>query len=523
MFLSGERYAPFPRPVTRALAGGRAAVAAGAGALVALTALLWRPLLDAPIHMDTAGYAVAAYWWARGDILYDQISITRPQGIFVIFRLLYALGLGDERGIHLAAAACSLLCALLLWLIAARVWDRTVGFAAAVVFTCLMAVPVLEGPTANADLFMLAPSLLGVLALLAAEGQLHRRGRAAGLLALGGLCAALALLVKPSGATTLLLMLGWIVRWRWSARLAWRALVGLGAAAVGGFLLGLGPAMVHGLVTIPDRYLQDVVFYRVAQDSAVTNGLAYQASRFAGIGAFIVTRLPIVLLGFLGVAAARKGTARQRDLLWLWLATALLGAALGGNWFLHYFQQVLPPLAIAIAAGGLAILRPARSRRDILAHSVGIVGVVPLLALLVCLQWPASPAGRQAVEFSTPDRAPIADPRAVSDYIQAHSAPDARIFVAYQSPDIYYLSERRPAARWLFSRELALNPGAFDEQVARLANPATAPTYIVAAHPLDQIGVADTGPLLAVVARDYRREVVVAGVPIYRRIAAPTP
>ena len=57
--------------------------------------LLRLPYLDVPISADEGGYATAAYWWARGDTLYQNITITRPQGIFVVFRLIEALGLGS--------------------------------------------------------------------------------------------------------------------------------------------------------------------------------------------------------------------------------------------------------------------------------------------------------------------------------------------------------------------------------------------------------------------------------------------
>src|SRR5438067_10132813 len=59
-------------------------------ALAVGACLLRWPYLAAPISADEGGYATAAYWWARGDALYRGLTITRPQGIFVLFRLIEA-------------------------------------------------------------------------------------------------------------------------------------------------------------------------------------------------------------------------------------------------------------------------------------------------------------------------------------------------------------------------------------------------------------------------------------------------
>src|SRR6187455_2375872 len=60
--------------------------------------LLWLPSLSAPLDIDAACYAVAAHWWAQGGGLYHNFTITRPQGIFVVFRLIEMAGLGSVAG-----------------------------------------------------------------------------------------------------------------------------------------------------------------------------------------------------------------------------------------------------------------------------------------------------------------------------------------------------------------------------------------------------------------------------------------
>ena len=77
---------------------------------------------------------------------------------------------------------------------------------------------------------------------------------------------------------------------------------------------------------------------------------------------------------------------------------------------------------------------------------------------------------------------------------------------------------RRPAARWLHFRELGLHAGRIRRsRAARLADPATAPRYIVGAQAFDFRGFDADGALRAVVARDYTLETTIGGVPLYRR------
>ncbi|HEX6738698.1 MAG TPA: glycosyltransferase family 39 protein [Vicinamibacteria bacterium] len=481
-------------------------------ALVSGACLLRWPYLDAPISADEGGYATAAYWWARGDTLYRGITITRPQGIFVLFRLIEALGLGSIRGIHLFAALYTALSALTVLVIAGRVWGRRIGLGAAALFALLMATPYVEGYGANAELFMTLPLLASLYCLLRADDRPLGARAGTWLIAGCGLLGAVALLIKPSGVAALPLAALWLLLRRRREGAGWAAWLRAEAALGLGFAAGLAPALAHGLLTAPEVYLDAVLLYRLRADSLVAGAAGYQATNFALNSLYVAGHLaPVCLLAAVGLAAARRDHQR-RNLLWLWLATALGGMALGGDWFLHYYQQLLPPLAVAAALGARALLR--RPDRPALLALQGLAGAgVALLALALAPTFvrPADPATLPEYEPGIAAAAPVAA------YLRDHTAPAETVYVAYDHADIYYLSGRRPAARWLHFRELTRTPGAFEEQVARLADPATAPRYIVGAQRFDRWGLDADGRLRAVVARDYTLETTVEGVPLYRR------
>ena len=504
-------------PAARTHSRARVAWFAAIACLAFGTVALRLPYLDVPISADEGGYATAAYWWARGDTLYRDITITRPQGIFVIFRLLDALGLGSVRGIHLAAAIWVALTALTLLALVTRLWGRAVGLAASAGFSVVMATPWLQGYSANAELFMALPLLLGLIALLQADTHPLSDRRALAWLVGSGVAGAVALLMKPSGAALLPLAALWLA-YRWRTERATRAaLLAAEAALLLGWLVGLLPALLHGLLTAPDRYLGAVLFYRLGQDSVVGGALGHQLAYFATNSLYVVGHLPLLLLAPFGLRlAAHGGDRRARAFLALWLLTALGGTALGGNWFLHYYQQLLPPLAVAVALAGRRLLR----RPVALPRFAG--ACLAACALLVVL----APVARGIAAGVAPRDLPEWEPGVsaaapVAAYLAANTAPTDTIYVAYDHADIYYLAQRRPAARWLHFRELRRTPGAFDEQVARLANPATAPRYIVGAQAFDRWDFDPAGTLRAIVARDYQLETTINDLPIYRRTAQP--
>ncbi|HEY8602276.1 MAG TPA: hypothetical protein VIL85_27875 [Thermomicrobiales bacterium] len=508
--------AVWQRTATKASTASRSAAWAWPLAIVALVAsvLLSRlPYLDLPISADEGGYATAAYWWARGDTLYQNITITRPQGIFVIFRLIDALNLGTTRGIHLFAALWVALSTMTLLIITARKWGRSIGLTAATLYAAMMAVPWVEGYHANAEPFMTLPLLLGVGALLKADDTPLGTRRSSLLLVAGGIMGAIALLLKPSGVALLPLGTLWLL-WCWrngeGTRGGW--LLAEGAWLLG-WLLGLVPALIHGLLTAPGRYLSAVIFYRVGQDSLLGGALAYQFGYFATNTLFIVGHLPLLLFAPLGLRiSAHDGDRHKRAFLALWVLTALGGVALGGNWFLHYYQQLLPPLAIALALAGRWLLqRPIALPRFALACCAGLSTLSLILPIVGGFGAGVDPRMLPGWEPGVSAAAPIAA------YLTAHTAPDDTIYVAYDHADIYYLAQRRPAARWLHFRELLRTPGAFAEQVVRIGTPATAPRYIVGAQAFDRWGFDTDGTLRAIVARDYEIETTIDGIDLYRR------
>ena len=208
-----------------------------------------------------------------------------------------------------------------------------------------------------------------------------------------------------------------------------------------------------------------------------------------------------------------------------WASMATLAIAFGGRFFPHYYLMALPPLVVWAAPGLVRLLEARRARSVLLA-----AGLVTTASLVMAWGWYAlKPSLRRSSTAY----------RAVGAYLRAHGAPDDRVFVWGNSPEIYELSGLRMGTRFPFCNyHTGLiwgsplyddnAPGAEAHIVARawtelLADlDAAPPAFIVdaAAGGLDHFERHPSTryrPLASVIAESYVLDAIVAAVPVYRR------
>lgn len=461
---------------------GPIAVAAGAAALAVLMRL---PFVTAPLTADEGGYAEAARLWARGDTLYRDIWVDRPQGLVLVFRAVVAAGSSPDviRG---AAALVGALCVVGTLVLALRLVDRTAAYAAALLMATAGASPFLESFTLAGELIS---SLAAILALLAFTSYL--RSRALPWLLLAGLLGGCAAMIKQSGLDALLAMLAYLV---WTER---RRALGPGAAVLAA---AAAPVLAGALAAVSlHRWWFAVVGYRGSGDSLVTGSFAHRLDLFA-------TSLPAAAKG-LGLLAllAVVGWRGSPLLVRLWLGTAALGVLGGGNFHFHYYLQLVPPLSI-LAGAGVAGLLARRDRRAALVFGAVAVATVVVTAPL----WFDGPSAQAKAIW--PDDVHLRHDAAVVRYLDAHTRPGQKVLVLWAAADVYYLADRAPVIPYMWRRNIEAIPGVLDTVQADLV--AKNPVLVAV---VQRPGLVDhSGRTAAILASEYRRVAVVDGVPIYR-------
>jgi hypothetical protein len=246
-------------------------------------------------------------------------------------------------------------------------------------------------------------------------------------------------------------------------------------------------------------WLYAVVGYRFNGDSLLTGSLTGRAHQFW-------LSLPpagkaLGLLALLAVIGWRHSPLLAR----IWMGAAILGAIGGGNFHPHYYLQLVPPLSL-LAAVGVRTLWLSAPRPAIAAAAAGTAAT---LALTIPVAW-ATPT--EQAETIWP-----ADPHLVHDavlarYVRAHTRPRERILAVWADADLYYLADRRPAVRYLWSRNVASIPGAL--QAVRDALATQRAELVIVVQPPAKLD--PSGRTAALLRREYRPVARVAGASVYR-------
>jgi 4-amino-4-deoxy-L-arabinose transferase-like glycosyltransferase len=368
---------------------------------------------------------------------------------------------------------------------------------------------------ANAELFMNLPLVGALLVYVSAR----RQDRAVRYLWAGLLLACAALIKLQAGYVAAAVLIHAVATRgrRWPLLLG---LVGLALPAVAVLLWYWRAGALDELLWAA-RYNS---LYVGAQDLATHGRRALERGAIF-LGLDLVLVVPAV------AQLARRGApgSASRDawfLLTTWSLVSLLAVATGGRYFLHYFIQLVPPLAVA-AAPRLLAWGEKRVARGVAMSLVLLAAATSVAAALLDRQLRPREAWHQ-------DRY-----AAVGSYVREHSAPGERLFVWGDSPALYLQARRRPGTRYLWvNYQLGRIWGTPADEIdaparPELSSPETWPRLLqdlerrrpalivdAAAGGLDEL---DRHPLTRyasvarLVERDYRLEAHVLGVPIYRR------
>ncbi len=468
----------------RSVGGRHVALFVGLGA-AALAVLFRLPFLSAPLTADEGGYAEAARLWGRGDTLYRDIWVDRPQGLELVFRAVVAAGSSPDviRG---AAALVGALCVVATLLVALRLVGRTAAFAAALLMATAGASPFLESFTLAGEL---VASLFAILALLAFTFYL--RSRALAWLVSAGVLGGCALMVKQSAFDALVAMVGYLV---WTERRrALRPVVLVVVAAAAPVLAGaLAAVSLH-------RWWFAVVGYRGSGDSLVTGSFVHRLDLLAN--SLPAAAKGLGLLALLAVIGWRGSPLLVR----LWFGAAVLGVLGGGNFHFHYYLQLVPPLAIVAGVGVEKLVARRAWRTGLVLGAVAVATVV----VTVPLWFDSSTAQAKAI---WPDDPHLRHDAAVVRYLDAHSRPGQKVLVLWAAADVYYLADRAPVIPYMWRRNIQAIPGVLDRLRRELA--ARTPALVAAVQSPESLD--KSGRTAAILASRYRRVAVVDGVPIYR-------
>jgi hypothetical protein len=420
-------------------------------AVFALGALLRVPTFLRPVLSDDeAIYATTADALTRGDLLYRDVVDHKPPLIYHVYQAGFAaLGAYNTHGAHALVLLSVLLTAAFLFA-AREKEDHLTGLAGAALFLVFSTTwHDYDALAANCELFVLAPQAVAAW-LLVRDSLRPKAGGIAAHVAVGCLIG-ISALFKYQGLTFLGVSAGMLLWARLAGRMTTARLAALAMSHLGGAAL---PACLYLGWCASAGNAEATLYWFRFNFSYVGAGLTGTAAVLRGLGRLAMIGGTAIVPYGLGLAAAvsvavRFASSARRVpgaelpspvgfLGLLWLATSAVAVSAGGRFFGHYFHLVLAPLCLLAGPGVLRLWRAGRARRAMLF----VLCAVPALVFFAL----ASVA--RPLTAVLDENEPAYD--RVAARIAALTAPDERVFVWGNSPQLYVLARRPMGARFSF-------------------------------------------------------------------------
>ena len=471
--------------------------------------LFWRlPTLGDPPWLNDEGvYANVGKAILHGEALYRQVWENKPPAIYLLNAAAQAMA-GSAHvlfAVRLLALVAALIAQMAIFLLLRRqagYWTALLGTVCA---GAAIDLPLLDGTTANAEIFLIAATVPAMNLLWSSLARARARPDKvvnAIPIALAGIGFGIAILFKLVAGADLLAALAVVAV----------ACPGRRSRTAGVLIAGTALPLAAVALWLASRgLLGDALYATVGYNEGyVSTGQGMHAPLLSA-GLLV---LPAVLL-LLGVRILHETSTAVHDevepgtippavfaagSLW-WFGLALLGALASGRSYLHYYLQAVPPAAVCLAlfAGGIGASRERLARRLLAGFvAVWIVAIPAISVQAVAATRSGDPLANRIYgyygyfwehltgalgEQAFGDRMDARVERnvATASYLRAHPAEPRRLYVWGNAPWIYYLSGYEHATRFFSAYYNPPIPGGMSQVAAGLR--ADPPPYVVVIEP----------------------------------------
>ena len=401
-------------------------------AVVALTVATRFAALQHPQPIDDESvYSVVGNEIVDGGRPYAEAVERKPPLLFWVYAAVFKVaGKFNWKALHVVALIWTLATMAGLYLAGRRLFDPETGVLAAFFYALYQPWAVFQNLAFNGELLMNLP-LVWAWAIAFKRGTSKYRPE---LLVAGALLCAGFLLKQPAAIAAVPLGIYLLLpSYRASRGFTFgQAIVQAGALAWGFF----GTLALVALVLWHQGVLSEAVYWTITNHSIP---LVFWKKGALMTLAFIVACLPLIV----GVVLACRdrneiwsGKHAERNALIGLVAASAIGTAAGARFYPHYYIQLVPPLAL-LAAPHFARLwcGEMKPRYWFLRPVVAWVWLAGTLLAFSISHWLGLARNRTPCE--------------TGQYLLEHSAPNDRIFIWGQAPEIYLEAQRRPASRYV--------------------------------------------------------------------------
>ncbi|MBX7164942.1 MAG: glycosyltransferase family 39 protein [Pirellulales bacterium] len=406
--------------------------------------------LDVPLDRDEGEFAYGGQLILGGDLPYRSLYAMKMPGIYVVYAASEALFGQTCAGVHLGHLIVNALTILMLFALAARLFDPMVGATAATAFALFSLSPSVDPLAAQSENFVVLPVLAGIYVLLL--GLQHPRWYA---FFLGGVLIGLGPVIKQHGSVFALGAGGWLVL---DQLLLTRRAWGSWLAHCGWFAVGLATpmAIVFATMYALGNY-DDFVFWTLTYAREYVTMLP-RAAIERNVRAYVPYQWKFASMGLLWllagagllVAPLLPDSRRRLVLLVPWTIASLVGVSLGFYFRTHYFLLLIPVAAVLI---GITLRFVARLLTDNthvewqLTAQLALAAFVFPVGQLGYYYWPQTDA---QLSRHTYFRNPFVESLPIAAKIARYTSPQDKVAILASEPQILFYSQRRSATGHIY-------------------------------------------------------------------------
>lgn len=410
--------------------------------LAALFLILRLPSLFEPYwYGDEGVYLTLGQAIRKGLVLYNQIHDNKPPTLYYLAAFAQTVF-----GFRLLLALWMIPTIYFFHRLSQKFLSSSLARLATFLFLIITSIPLLEGNIANSEIFMLLPTIIGILLVF--------QSISFSSIICSGLLLGFAFTLKVPVAVEFAFLFFWIflISCRFDLRsVKWKSLII--KLSVFSFAFAL-PILLYAFYFYFRGAFNNFLFAAILQNFGYLSSWAtgtQSASVASGglLGRGVLLAVFWLLIYFL---AAKKIISHSITFISFWFSATLFAALLSARPYPHYLIQVLPPLVIIIS---LIFEKHLKYIRYSLI-------VFPLFLAFVFFHYhfytyPVFSYYRNfyshlnslnSLEYRNFFGSEVNNTYAISAYIKANTSSSESIFVWGDNPFIYVLSDRLPVGRF---------------------------------------------------------------------------
>jgi hypothetical protein len=280
-------------------------------------------LIEPDWYGDEGIYLALGQAIRRGWIVYSQIHDNKPPSLYYLAAISQTVF-----GFRLLLLIWMVPTVYFFYQLSRHFFSRHLSATATTIFLILTSIPLLEGNIANAEIFMLLPTILGVYLFIKHQKYF-----------ISSLFLGLAFTIKIPVAIEFAFLFAWLVFINSKLKISQLLVFGLGFFA---------PLILWGAYFYFHGALPEFLFASIFQNFGYLSSWATGShSGLASDGGLLSRGLILLILfGLIYLGYRYKKFSNQTAFLLFWFVSAIFGTLLSSRPYPHYLVQVLPPLCL---------------------------------------------------------------------------------------------------------------------------------------------------------------------------------